>query len=210
MQEATQSYVPVIGPQQHIQHGSEHTATATLPGAFSDLLPHFLVEPEDEFIVKNKPVTLTCRSTPATQIYFKCNGEWVHQDDHLIERSVDPATGCGCEGASPLFEPCEVPEPPHSSPGHSVVRLSLMMNALYVGLGIGEGHVVVRRYGHSKGRTSISQTLVLFNVSTALRSLLMAPSNPLSCKEHACQPSQSRWTLYSIPVAKQPGPLSHQ
>uniref|UniRef100_A0A3Q3W5X3 Netrin receptor UNC5 n=1 Tax=Mola mola TaxID=94237 RepID=A0A3Q3W5X3_MOLML len=72
--------------------GSEHAATATLPAAFSDLLPHFLVEPEDEYIVKNKPVMLTCRSTPATQIYFKCNGEWVHQDDHLIERTVDPAT----------------------------------------------------------------------------------------------------------------------
>lgn len=76
-----------------ILQGSEHAATATLPAAFSDLLPHFLVEPEDEYIVKNKPVTLTCRSTPATQIYFKCNGEWVHQDDHLIERTVDPATG---------------------------------------------------------------------------------------------------------------------
>ncbi|XP_073342917.1 netrin receptor UNC5A isoform X4 [Pagrus major] len=72
--------------------GSEHVATATLPAAFSDLLPHFLVEPEDEYIVKNKPVMLMCRSTPATQIYFKCNGEWVHQDDHLIERTVDPAT----------------------------------------------------------------------------------------------------------------------
>uniref|UniRef100_UPI0037E8A007 netrin receptor UNC5A n=1 Tax=Semicossyphus pulcher TaxID=241346 RepID=UPI0037E8A007 len=72
--------------------GSEHTATATLPAAFTDLLPHFLIEPQDEYIVKNKPVTLTCRSTPATQIYFKCNGEWVHQDDHLIERLVDPAT----------------------------------------------------------------------------------------------------------------------
>ncbi|XP_055080822.1 netrin receptor UNC5A isoform X4 [Periophthalmus magnuspinnatus] len=72
--------------------GSEHAATSTLPSSFTDLFPHFLVEPEDEFIVKNKPVTLTCRSTPATQIYFKCNGEWVHQDDHLIERSVDPNT----------------------------------------------------------------------------------------------------------------------
>uniref|UniRef100_A0AAV2MJL2 Netrin receptor UNC5A-D-like N-terminal domain-containing protein n=1 Tax=Knipowitschia caucasica TaxID=637954 RepID=A0AAV2MJL2_KNICA len=85
--------------------GSEHAATSTLPSSFTDLFPHFLVEPQDEFIVKNKPVTLTCRSTPATQIYFKCNGEWVHQDDHLIERgtslgpeselfSIDPSNTC--------------------------------------------------------------------------------------------------------------------
>uniref|UniRef100_A0A6Q2ZE33 Netrin receptor UNC5 n=1 Tax=Esox lucius TaxID=8010 RepID=A0A6Q2ZE33_ESOLU len=76
----------------YLSGGSEHVATATLPASFNDLLPHFLIEPDDEYIVKNKPVTLTCRSTPATQIYFKCNGEWVHQDDHLIERTVDPAT----------------------------------------------------------------------------------------------------------------------
>uniref|UniRef100_A0AAZ3QG32 Netrin receptor UNC5 n=1 Tax=Oncorhynchus tshawytscha TaxID=74940 RepID=A0AAZ3QG32_ONCTS len=83
----------VEGVLSWLRFGTEHVATATLPASFNDLLPHFLVEPDDEYIVKNKPVTLTCRSTPATQIYFKCNGEWVHQDDHLIDRTVDPATG---------------------------------------------------------------------------------------------------------------------
>lgn len=97
-----------------------------------------------------------------------------------------------------------------------------MMNVSHVGLRSYEGHVVVKRYGCSKVPTSISQTLVLFNVSTALRSLLMVPSNPPFCKKHvrstylaavklcvcvcavqACQAvlspwsSQSHWTLNS-------------
>uniref|UniRef100_A0A803T3F7 Netrin receptor UNC5 n=1 Tax=Anolis carolinensis TaxID=28377 RepID=A0A803T3F7_ANOCA len=63
-----------------------------MPGSTSDLLPHFLLEPEDVYIVKNKPVTLACKAVPATQIYFKCNGEWVHQGDHIIQRSKDKST----------------------------------------------------------------------------------------------------------------------
>lgn len=69
--------------------------------------------------------------------------------------------------------------PPH----HSLFPLPLMMNVSYVALCSYEGHLVVQRYSSSKVPTSISQTLVLFNVSTAQRSLLMASSNPPFLKE---------------------------
>uniref|UniRef100_A0A8C5TR35 Netrin receptor UNC5 n=1 Tax=Malurus cyaneus samueli TaxID=2593467 RepID=A0A8C5TR35_9PASS len=56
-------------------------------------LPHFLEEPDDSYIIKSNPIVLRCRAVPAMQIFFKCNGEWVHQNEHTSHESLDEATG---------------------------------------------------------------------------------------------------------------------
>uniref|UniRef100_UPI0037E897DB unc-5 netrin receptor Da isoform X2 n=1 Tax=Semicossyphus pulcher TaxID=241346 RepID=UPI0037E897DB len=79
------SLVPVTlarGPRgEALQHGQSGT------------LPHFLEEPVDAYIVKSNPIKLRCQARPALQIFFKCNGEWVHQSQHMSQEHTDLGTG---------------------------------------------------------------------------------------------------------------------
>ncbi|XP_026114969.1 netrin receptor UNC5D-like [Carassius auratus] len=71
--------------------------------AMSGTLPHFLQEPDDAYIVKSNPIKLRCRARPALQIFFKCNGEWVHQNQHTSLEHIE--LGTGSEGSQGWHRP---------------------------------------------------------------------------------------------------------
>uniref|UniRef100_A0A672IK01 Netrin receptor UNC5 n=1 Tax=Salarias fasciatus TaxID=181472 RepID=A0A672IK01_SALFA len=41
----------------------------------------------------SNPIKLRCQARPALQIFFKCNGEWVHQSQHMSQEHTDLNTG---------------------------------------------------------------------------------------------------------------------
>ncbi|KAM9794472.1 netrin receptor UNC5D-like isoform 2-T2 [Syngnathus typhle] len=59
----------------------------------SSTLPRFVEEPVDAYIIKSNPIKLRCQARPALQIFFKCNGEWVHQSQHASREHTDLGTG---------------------------------------------------------------------------------------------------------------------
>uniref|UniRef100_A0A3Q2PZ88 Netrin receptor UNC5 n=1 Tax=Fundulus heteroclitus TaxID=8078 RepID=A0A3Q2PZ88_FUNHE len=69
------------GVSEALQHGQSGT------------LPRFLEEPVDAYIIKSNPIKLRCQARPALQIFFKCNGEWVHQSQHMSQEHTDVVTG---------------------------------------------------------------------------------------------------------------------
>lgn len=105
--------------------GAQLDTAPSAPGT----LPHFLQEPVDAYIVKSNPIKLRCWAAPALQIFFKCNGEWVHQNEHFSHEFKDLHTG--------EMEPCD-----HRggalSPSHARWCLLRQINVVHsVDLGLG-------------------------------------------------------------------------
>ncbi|XP_022242663.1 netrin receptor UNC5B-like isoform X4 [Limulus polyphemus] len=56
-------------------------------------VPIFLEQPQDSFVVRNKPAVIHCKARHALQIYFECNGGLIHHRQHNQQHFVDPMTG---------------------------------------------------------------------------------------------------------------------
>ncbi|XP_055934626.1 netrin receptor UNC5C-like [Argiope bruennichi] len=55
--------------------------------------PVFLEEPQDSYVIRNKPATLSCKARHALQVYFECNGRLAENRQHSVQQYVNPMTG---------------------------------------------------------------------------------------------------------------------
>ncbi|XP_076348979.1 netrin receptor UNC5C-like isoform X2 [Tachypleus tridentatus] len=56
-------------------------------------VPIFLEQPQDSYVVRNKPAVIHCKARHALQIYFECNGRLIHHRQHNQQYFVNPMTG---------------------------------------------------------------------------------------------------------------------
>lgn len=53
----------------------------------------FVKEPDQiYYIIKTKPVTITCKAIGALQMNFKCVGQWIEPVDHVTTEGQDSST----------------------------------------------------------------------------------------------------------------------
>ncbi|KAJ8958935.1 hypothetical protein NQ318_019705 [Aromia moschata] len=84
------------GAQKHGTLPDDASTTKPTPEQDESLilntdLPIFLVEPQNSFVVKNRPAILHCRAAHALKVYYKCNG--ARKVETMENWFVDPQTG---------------------------------------------------------------------------------------------------------------------
>ncbi|CAB1445763.1 unnamed protein product [Pleuronectes platessa] len=85
--------IPITVEKHVVGSGEAAARGESLQHGQAGTLPRFLEEPVDAYIVKSYPIKLQCQARPALQIFFKCNGEWVHQSQHMSQEHTDLGTG---------------------------------------------------------------------------------------------------------------------
>lgn len=86
---ATADPAPHPGPEE----GSEEEGDGPLTGVPDNSPPIILEDPQDAYVIKNKPATLSCRAAHALKVTFKCNGGPPAPESQTETSFVDPMTG---------------------------------------------------------------------------------------------------------------------
>lgn len=57
----------------------------------------FTREPNElYYVIKGRPVTVTCAASSAAQIFIKCAGKWIQPAKHINSEILDPVTHARC------------------------------------------------------------------------------------------------------------------